>query len=213
MRIRHLAPMVGVLCLAITSCTTTSQGKAMPAATTKVSTSSSSSPTSGGENDLPSHGAPKVEQPLDTTRYQQDPCSILTASQSQQDLNLPPGGKPEDIALGKGCEWFNPDTRGQVTIGLLTGNTRGLSSLYDANQRGKYPYFIELPSVEGYPAVASDVADRRPTGACIVVVGVTDQLVLDVALQLSLANVGKVKPCDKAAEVAGMAMQTMKEGA
>jgi Protein of unknown function (DUF3558) len=213
MRIRHAAPVVGLLCLVLASCTTTSKGEATPATTTDVSTTHSSSPSSGGEDNLPSHGAPKVDVPLDTTRYQQDPCSILTASQAKQELNLPPSGTPEEIALGKGCEWFNPDTRGRVSVGLLTGNPRGLSGLYDANQQGKYPYFLPLPPIEGYPAVASDVEDRRPMGICIVDVGVTDQLVLDVYLQLSQANVGHVEPCEMVAKVAGLAIRTMKEGA
>ena len=213
MRIRHAAPVVGLLCLAVAGCTTTSQGEAVPATTTEVSATHSSSPPSGGEDDLPSHGAPKVDDPLDTTRYQQDPCSALTASQAQQELTLPPNGKRDDAAFGKGCEWFNPDTRGRVSIAFLTSNPRGLSAAYEANQEGKYPYFNPLPLIEGYPAIASDVADRRPTGACIVVVGVTDQLAVQFSLQLSLANVGHVEPCDTAAMVAGLAMKTMKEGA
>jgi hypothetical protein len=210
MRIRHAAPVVSLLCLTITGCTTTSQGEALPA--TDVSTTHSSSSPSSGEDDLPSDGAPKVEDPLDTTRYQQDPCSTLTASQAQEELNLPAQGKPEEIALGKGCEWFNPDTRGAVHIGFLTGNPHGLSGFYNANQQGKYPYFTELPAVEGYPAIASDIEDRRPRGICIVDVGVTDQLVLDVGLFLSQANVGHVEPCDMAAKVAGMALRTIMEG-
>jgi hypothetical protein len=214
MRIRHAVPVIGLLCLAVAGCTTISQGEAVPATTSDVGTTHSSSPPSGDEDDLPSHGAPKVETPLDdTTRYQQAPCSILTASQAQNELNLPAQGVPKEIALGKGCEWFNRDTRGQVTLGLLTGNPRGLSGIYEADQRGDFPYFIPLSPIEGYPAVASDVEDRRPMGRCIVDVGVTDRLVLDVVLQLSQANVGKIKPCDKAAEVAGMALRTIKEGA
>lgn len=211
MRVRHAIPMVGVLCLALAGCTTISRGEPVSATTSEVSTSNSTSPPSGGADDLPSHGAPKVENPLDTTRFQQDPCSILTASQAQDVLKLSPQGELEDTAFGKGCEWANPDTRGEVHIGFLTGNTRGLSAAYAANQRGEYPYFIKLPPIEGYPAVASDIEDRRPEGICIVIVGVTDQLTFDVALHLSQANVGNKEPCEVAAQVAGMALQTMKE--
>jgi hypothetical protein len=213
MRIRQAAAVVGLLCLTVTGCTTTSRGEAIPAKTSDVSTTNSSSPPSGDEDDLPSNGAPKVEDPLDTTRYQSDPCSILTASQAQDELNLPPQGEPEVVALGKGCKWYNPDTRGEVQIALLTGNPRGLSAVYRANQEGKYPYFTELPPVEGYPAIASDIEDRRPRGICIVDVGMTDELVLNVALYLSQANVGHAEPCEMAARVAGLAVQTMKSGA
>jgi hypothetical protein len=212
MRVRHTAPVAGLLCLLVAGCTTTSRGDPAPATTTEVSTVNSTAPSSE-EDDLPSHGAPKVDDPLDTTRFQQDPCLALTAEQAQDELNLPPQGEPEEIALGKGCEWFNPDTRGRVIIGFLTGNPRGLSGFYDAKQQGKYAYFNELPPIEGYPAIAIDIEDRRPRGICIVDVGVTDQFVFDVYLQLSQANVGNVEPCELAAEVAGKALRTMKEGA
>jgi hypothetical protein len=206
MRVRHATLAAGLLCLIVASCTTTSQGEPISATTSGVS-------TTNGENDLPSHGAPKVNNPLNTARFQQDPCSALTASQAEDELNLPPSGKPEEIALGKGCEWFNPDTRGQVNIGFLTANDRGLSGFYAANQRGEYPYFTKLGNIEGYPAIASDIEDRRPMGECIVVVGVTDQLAVQISLHLSQANVGKKEPCKYATEVAGKALRTMKKGA
>lgn len=211
MRVRHVAPAVGLLCLAVTSCTTTRHGEPSAATTSEVSiTNSTSQPP--GDDDLPSNGAPEVEVPLDTTRFQQAPCSTLTAKQAEDELNLPPQGKPEEIALGKGCEWYNPDTRGQVRVGFLTGNPRGLSGFYDANEQGKYSYFTVLAPIEGYPAIASDVEDRRPMGRCIIDVGVTDKLAFDVVVQLSRANIGQTEPCEMAAKVAGMALRTMKKG-
>lgn len=214
MQVRHVAPIAGLLCLVVAGCTVSSQGEPIPTTTNEVnSTANSTAPPSDEEDDLPSHGAPKVDDPLDTTRFQQDPCLALTASQAQKELNLPPSGKPEAATLGKSCEWRNPDTRGAVHIGFLTGNPRGLSGLYAANQRGEYPYFNILSPIEGYPAVASDIEDRRPRGICIVVIGVTDQLTFDVYLQLSQANVGKLEPCEMAAQVAGKALRTMKEEA
>jgi hypothetical protein len=212
MRIHPIALLAGLLCLTATGCTTTSPGEATPAPTTEISTADSAS-TPPDEGDLPAHGAPKVANPLDTDRFQDDPCALLTASQAQDELNLPPTGKPEGIALGKGCNWFNRDTRGEVTLGLLTGNPNGLSAAYEANQRGDYAYFTELSPIDGYPAIASDVADRRSSGACIVDVGVTDELLLDVALSLSQNNVGTKDPCEVAAQVAGLALRTMKEAA
>lgn len=209
MRVRHAAPVAGLLCLVVAGCTTTSQGEPIPATTSEVSAANPTAPS--GEDDLPSHGAPKVDEPLDTTRFQQDPCSTLAAEQAQDELNLPPNGEPEDIALGNGCKWHNPDTRGMVIIGFLTGNDRGLSGFYDANQRGEYPYFIKLPPIEGFPAIAGDIEDRRPTGRCIVDVGVSDQLAVEVVLQLSQANIGQREPCEVAVEVAGKALRTMKE--
>jgi hypothetical protein len=212
MRIRHAAPAISLLCLAIAGCTTVSPGDPASVPTSEVSTTSPTPPSSGSEDDLPSHGAPKVEDPLDTTRYQQDPCSALSASQAQE-LNLPTSGVQKEVVLGIGCEWYNSNTRGRVQIGFFTRNDRGLSAVYDADQRGEYAYFLPLSPIEGYPAIASDIEDRRPTGICIIDVGVTDQLLVDVTLYLSQANVEKVEPCEMAEKVAGMALRTMIEGA
>jgi hypothetical protein len=210
MRIRHIAPAVGLLCLTVAGCTTISRGDPSSVPTSEVGTTDQSSPSSAGNEDLPSHGAPSVEAPLeDASRFEQDPCSILTAAQAQE-LTLPVTGKQEDGALGLDCVWRNPDTRGRVTIGFLTSNRRGLSAAYAANERGEYPYFIELSPIEGYPAIASDIVDRRSRGICIVEVGVSDQLAFNVSLQLSQVNVGQQDPCDTAVRVAGMALQTMK---
>jgi hypothetical protein len=212
MRIHPVTLLIGLLCLAAAGCTTTSPGEATSMSTFGVSTADSTS-TPSDEGDLPAHGAPKVSDPLDTNRFQDEPCALLTASQAQDELNLPPSGKPEGLALGKGCNWFNRDTRGEVTLGLLTGNPNGLSAAYEANQRGDYAYFTELPPVDGHPVVASDVVDRRSSGACIVDVGVTDTLLLNVALSLSQSKVEMKDPCEVAAQVAGLALRTMKEAA
>lgn len=213
MHIRHTASLIGLLCLIVTGCTTPSRGEPIPVTTSESSTTASTPTPSGDEDNLPSHGAPKVEVPLDnTSRFERDPCLTLTSSQAQE-LNLPTAGKPDDIPYGVGCEWRNPDTRGMVSIGFLTGNKRGLSAIYASDQRGEFAYFTPLPDVDGYPAAASDVEDRRPDGRCIIDVGVTDQLIIDIVLQLSQANVGEKDPCEVAVDVAGMALRTIKEGA
>ncbi|GAB1513444.1 DUF3558 domain-containing protein [Actinophytocola sp. KF-1] len=213
MRIRRSAPLVAILCLIVTGCTTTSRGEPAPATTTETSTADSTPPSTHDDGEVPNHGAPKVAVPYeDTDRFEQDPCAVLTAGQAE-DLNLPTTGEPDDIPYGVGCKWRNPDTRGQVTISLLTGNDQGLSAVYAADQRGDLAYLTPLPDIDGHPAVASDVEDRRSAGTCVVDVGLTDELLLGVALHLSKANVGQREPCEVAADVAGMALRTMKDGA
>jgi len=204
-------PIVVLLYLAVAGCTTTSPGEATPAPTSEVGSTDSPPSSSGGSDDLPSDGAPKVEHPLENTSpFEGDPCSILTAAQAQE-LGLPTIGKEKTGALGLDCEWHNPDTRGQVTIGFLTNNDRGLSAFYAENERKPYAYLTPLSNIEGYPAIASDSGDQRPEGICLVQVGVTDQLAFHVDLQLSQANVEKKKdPCETGAMVAGKALQTMK---
>lgn len=176
------------------------------------STPSAPPSTAPSGGDLPSDGAPKVKSPLDTSRYQQNPCQMLTPAQLQQ-LNLPAQGKPGQGPLGLECSWLNRDTFASVGLEWADKNPRGLSGTYAARKAGSWAYFIELGEIEGYPAVAADLSDQRDIGTCLVTVGVSDQLIFQVSAQLSRANVGKKDPCkDGAALVAGMMLQTMKAG-
>ena len=162
---------------------------------------------------MPFAGAPEVDDPLDTSRYEQDPCKALSAEQAQE-LNLPAAGKPtDDEVLGTGCDWFNEESRGEVQIVFIVDDPRGLSPEYEANNRGDWAYFDELPRIEGYPAVARSRLDDRDNGRCTVVVGVADDMAFETVLRLSDANVGHRKPCEVASDVAGKALETMKVGA
>jgi hypothetical protein len=116
------------------------------------------------------------------------------------------------MPLGNACEWNNPNGTGSATIHFSDKDPRGLSAVYQANEDGKYAYFDVLPPIEGYPAVASDVIDDRDGGRCIVAVGVSDEVTFEALITLSLENIGNKDPCQSAAMVAGMALQTMKKG-
>src|SRR5688572_13325474 len=122
-----------LLCLAVVSaCTTQSEGEPQPA-TTVEETSPPGSSSPGEDGGLPFAGAPKVDDPLDTSRYEQDPCRSLTASQTEP-LNLPSVGTTDNkVALGIGCNWFNEETRGEVSIRFLVDDPQGLSPEYEAN--------------------------------------------------------------------------------
>jgi hypothetical protein len=119
----------------------------------------------------------------------------------------------DNVALGTGCEWRNPETRGSVQIVFAAGSQDGLSSEYQAHNDGKWEYFEELPDIEGYPAVIRAGTDDRELGHCIVVVGVADDMVFESILQLSQANIGQKDPCAVATQVAGLVLQTIKKGA
>lgn len=213
MLLRRSLLAAGLLSIAVASaCTTTSQGEPRPANTGEA-TASSSPDTSGNEDELPFAGAPKVSDPLDTSRYEQDPCKSLTADQTQP-LNLPPAGTINNrVALGIGCDWHNKETRGEVSINFITDDPRGLSAEYNANNQGKWKLFEELPEIEGYPAVIRGSSDERGVGFCIVVAGISDEMTFDSIVQLSQANVGQKDPCEVAVQVARSALQTMKRGA
>jgi uncharacterized protein DUF3558 len=209
--VRSVSAALGVLAVfVVTGCTTTSPGEPLPASNGETSSSDSPPSSNGGGQELPFAGAPKVDDPLDTTRFQQDPCQALTPDQAQS-LGFPTEGKPRTAPLGKACTWENPESRGLVEIHFLDGNPSGLSGEYQANTDGKYAYFDPLPPIEGYPAVATDIVDDRDAGKCTVVVGVSDEVTFEVPIRLSTVNVGHKDPCQIAAMVAGKALQTMKE--
>ena len=207
---RH-AFLVALLGLALAGCTTTSSGDPAPADDQPTS-EPGESPSSASAADLPYAGAPKVDDPLDTTEYQQDPCRTFTAAQTSE-LRLDASGKPIDAPLGNACEWSSDQTRGYVQIRFKNKNPIGLSGEYQADKDGEFAFFDELDPIEGYPAVAIDVTDRRQRGLCSVVVGVADEVTFATVVQLSQANIGQKDPCDTAVDVAGMALQTMKQGA
>lgn len=208
-RLLVLVALVGVSVLP--GCTTTSTGDPAPAGGVSETVQTPSSSVEDEPGELPFAGAPKVENPLDTTDFQQDPCRALTAAQSRE-LNVGSSGTPDEGALGNGCKWENTETRGKTIIAFLDDDPRGLSAEYDANEKRKWAYFEELPPIEGHPAVARDLQDDRDKGYCSIVVGVSDEVAFSTFLQLSLANRGNKDPCDVAAQVAGMALRTMKQG-
>jgi hypothetical protein len=197
----------------ISACTTSSQGNSNPATSTELATSDSPSRTPGGDDELPFAGAPKIDEPLETSRYEKDPCQSITAEQAET-LNLPINGETMDhVALGNGCTWFNRETRGEINIVFVVDDPRGLSPEYEANVNGDWAFFEELPDIEEYPAVARNGTDDRDIGHCTVVVGVADDMTFELIARLSQANVGQKDPCEMAAHVAGLALQTMKDGA
>ena len=89
-------------------------------------------------------------------------------------------------------------------------NPYGVSAMYQAHEDEKLAFFEPLEPVEGYPAVAYGVLDYRKDGECSVVTGTSDEIAFEIVLRLSAKNVGKKDPCDTAAMVAGMVVQTMK---
>jgi uncharacterized protein DUF3558 len=214
MFIRRSLLALGLLGLVFAAaCTTTSRGEPHAVGSTGGDASSSAPHTSEGDEDLPFARAPKVDTPLDTSSYERDPCTSLSADQAAN-LSLPSVGKIDhDVVLGVGCDWVNKETGGEVEIVFVVGGPTGPSSEYDANKRGEWEFFEELPDIEGYSAIARGDPDDRDIGHCTVVVGVADDMAFETILRLSDVNVDRLKPCDVASEVAGMALRTMKEGA
>jgi hypothetical protein len=146
---------------------------------------------------------------LDTDRFEQDPCQVLSAAQVEQ-LKAQPG-EQHDGGLGNACEFRSrADRLARIDVAFADEYPHGLSALYQGDKDGKWAYFEELPPIGGYPAVAYDSVDRRDTGACAVDVGTSDEVAFEVTMRLSEGNVGKKDPCATAAMVAGLVVETMK---
>ncbi|WP_162829925.1 DUF3558 domain-containing protein [Amycolatopsis palatopharyngis] len=169
--------------------------------------------TSDGNGDsLPRHGAPKVENPLDTSYFrQQDPCAAITDAEMTEFFGDGVTTKPRpDGAAGPACTW-NAAGIGQASIGVIfpTVDQSGLSGIY--SNRDEAAFFIELPPITGYPAVAYDLGDQRPEGRCNLDVGTSDTQTVNVSIALSEDKIGKIDPCEAVHEVASTVIANIKE--
>lgn len=172
--------------------------------------SSSQANTTG----LPHSGAPKVANPIaDTSRWEADPCSVLSADQISSLGLTPPQPQREDTPnAGVGCYWeFDSDSAsGFVARFANAGARQGLSNLYKHKQLGNAKVFEELPPVDGFPAVIAMPKDHRGDGECAVSVGLRDDLLFSADMTADPSIPQGKDPCEWAAKVAALAVQTMK---
>lgn len=208
-RLPFIAAVLGTVLVA--GCTSTLAGTpvAGPGATSDAPQSTDPTDDPPPEDDLPSDGAPKVEEPLVVAQYEQNPCAMLSADQTQA-LNVPATGEPTEVAFGKGCIWRNAESGGRVEVQFFSTIRRGLSAVYREAKANSFPYFERIDDIEGYPAVAFDLGSDKPTARCAISVGVSDQLVFTARGYLSDENIGRADPCQKTAEAVGMMMKTMR---
>lgn len=183
-----------------------------PATAATASGSGSSDPSSGSDGSRTEHGAPKVSDPLDASKYLTQPCSVLTTAQAQSFSQSNPGEPDVDSALargvGPGCDWGGETLNEEFRVGFLSGNKKGLDDTY----RGKAQYdaYFEETSVDGYPAVFSAATDARDRGECSVTTGISDSMAFHITWQGRLKGQAS---CDRAKEVASAVIQTIKGGA
>lgn len=210
MRFRCLVIVVALL---VGSCTGTEDGQPLPANSTG-STVQSSPPTGPSAANtpanagLPANGAPKVASPLNPGPFPQDPCRLVREEQAKQ-LGVPWPGTQRQGPTGPACEWSNLDTGSRIGLQFEMASNRGLSRVYEL--RSTYSYFIEIPSIEGVPAVAFGRSGDQEVGACSLWVGITDQLVFLLSGRLSGRNRQQGKDaCQAVQTAAGMMLKTMK---
>lgn len=151
------------------------------------------------------YGAPHVAKPLDTTKFQAQPCSVLTAAEAQASGAASQGEARSD-ALGPTCGWKNHDT---FTSIIVRFDKVGLSALYA--RRNSIGLFKELRPIQGYPAVIWGAGDSRANGYCDVSVGVSDSADFNVEVQAGDGPL-KADPCGAAQQIAEKVIGHLKGG-
>jgi hypothetical protein len=151
-----------------------------------------------------------VSNPLDVSKFEKNPCGLLSNAQANQILTVTrsvvsPGATDSTI-----CGWKDEggDT---LALGMVGGNG-GLSTSYRQHRTDSPGYFIPVPDIEGYPALLASVADLRSKGSCTVSVGVRDDEVMVVNMDYVLPAPGQGDPCQLAQKAAGLAVVTIKGG-
>jgi hypothetical protein len=188
--------------LSLAGCSSQTGGEPSPV-TQSPASSTSSNPA-----------APKVANPLDVSAFLADPCKLVPQV-TLSGLGFSNPGTVHDknqSPAGPDCGWIDPNAARNMTVILQTNNRDsgigGLAGIYTGRDTGQLLLVEPAPDVDGYPAVFSDRQDRRPRGACNLVVGIEDDLVFSVGNQ---GYEGAQDSCDAARQVAGAVVKTLKE--
>lgn len=193
------------LVAAMTACTSTAIGT--PTAAPSASQATTTAPDEG------THGAPRVEHPLDATPFLAQPCAVLTATQLST-FGITKPGKPETTGplaekAGPMCTWRNDvEPSFGFDVGFLTGNKNGLADTYRGGEEA-FPGYFEPTTVDGYPAVFNDVVEHRDQGVCNLTVGISDTLTFRTSP--TSTALGR-QTCDEAVKVARAVIATLKAG-
>lgn len=198
---RRSVILLGASLLTLTACSDTKAGTATPVATSSASTDT-----------VPAPGVPRVETPLDTTRYKQAPCQALTSEEISTLLGSGVTAKEQlDAPGGPTCDW-HPGGTTQAKVGVIFNkvNQAGLTGIYE-KQGSTFRLFMPMDPIDGLPSVAYGLKDERTSsGRCAVAVGTSDHEMIDVSITQSEVNVGKKDPCAAAHEVAEKVVHNIK---
>jgi hypothetical protein len=212
LRVRHHTLKIGLAVAALAVVTT--------GCSTPPSVGGTPTPQTTGinaEGKLPS-GAPHVATPLDTTKAQAAPCSVLTAAQITS-LGIVATGKPDNFTTGPLCNWHDTSaipSPMSIGIGFISASKGGLSSLYvQADSLKKVGgYFEPIDPIQGYPAVLYSQYDDRQAktnASCALAIGVSDELQFTVTVTV-IKPTPQSDPCTIDKKAADMIMTTLKAG-
>ncbi|UKD53999.1 DUF3558 domain-containing protein [Amycolatopsis sp. FU40] len=164
---------------------------------------SSSAPTSTA------HNVPKVSNPFDAAKYEQNPYALLSDAQATEVIKAVRHRQDQGLVAPL-CTWYD-DRDNSVGLGLLPGQG-GLAGAY-TNADSESGYFEAVPDVNGYPAVSAGTTDARKRGGCQIAVGSKDDETFTASVLLDKSFPGYNDPCALAAKTAAAAVTTLKAGA
>jgi hypothetical protein len=223
-RARVAVALTGLLaCLA--GCATVTIGTAQPGSSlhsgggSGSGTGTNNGATSGGESAKPGpgnrYGAPKVTQPLDVTKYIEQPCSTLTTAQVHG-LNLAKAGVPDQDAQGSTCT-FSPkyDVVYDVAFNVHfdEGQPTGLANAYWYANGTAFTknYMKRLPDIDGVPEVTEPI--QNTDGGCYIYLGATDQISFATGVTVSSSAEPQYRmACSIAQQLAKDVTETMRSG-
>ncbi|MFD8494955.1 DUF3558 domain-containing protein [Amycolatopsis sp. NPDC059657] len=182
--------------LTLAGCSHTTPGNATTAPST--SGSSSNGPV-----------VPQVTNPLDTTKFEQNPCDVLTKDQARELANLTTTRLDAKAPGGAICGWQD-ENHNDVNFSL--NRTGGLETLYRNHRSDDPGYFEPVPSVAGYPAVFASISDGRAGGTCTLSVGVSKDVAMVVSSTFFASSPNRSDPCPLVQKAAEMAIATLKAG-
>ncbi|HVV21895.1 MAG TPA: DUF3558 domain-containing protein [Pseudonocardiaceae bacterium] len=197
-------------CLLAVGCTTSTQGSASPAGGGAAPTgpaatgSTPATPSQAGD-----YGAPKVTTPLDTAKWQHNPCTTLTTAQ-QHAIGITAPGEVQVSDLGNICQWtiqYNVIYGIGFNVKFNPGEPPGLANAYYNAGPGA---MRRLPDVDGVPAATEP--SQNTDGSCTIYLGATDQVEYAASVQIGPDQAHYQNPCSVAQQIADSATATMRSG-
>ncbi|MGH3434567.1 MAG: DUF3558 domain-containing protein, partial [Thermocrispum sp.] len=203
MRWTTLAAGVAVAAAVLAGCSEEESGMPSPPG------QSTGAPQDGSVPGLPNSGAPNVPTPIaDTSRWEADPCSVISRAQLSGAGMTPDRFVPDlDTPGGVSCQWgFDGGSFGGT---FITKSPDGLSAVYYNNGNTPFEHFQPIAPIEGHPAVEAMSNQTPADGECAISMGLRDDLTYKMHLIADDGTAQAAEPCKWAATIAGLAVQTM----
>lgn len=154
--------------------------------------------------------APPIDAPyLDLSKYADDPCVLLEATQLRH-FDIAGEGGDQPSPVGVGCIWHTPDLEHGASVGvtLLTELQYDWEGVHD--RRDRWPVFQDGGEVSGYPVVHLGDKGDTEVGECTTLVGVNPDLLFETKVFMNDSDSPEYQdPCSQSDLVAEMVIDTV----